>query len=482
MRISDMTERERSVTLFVVVSMSFLATLDSSIVNIALPSMSRQLNAPLSAIEWVIAGYSIMICAALLFFGRLGDMIGKAKVFQFGVAVFTLASLFCGFSSSLPVLVLCRVLQGFGASAYMANNQGLITELYPRQGRGRALGVLIAAVALGMMIGPPLGGLIVSMASWNWIFLIKVPLGVVLFFIGRRCLPFHQRQTRQTMDVAGSVLQFIGTCLLFAALIAAQSLGFASPLIWISLIVSAVLIGLFLVVERLRRAPLLDLRLFGNSQFSIGILCALIAYVCMAATLLLWPFYLQDTLELSAGAAGFMMMFSPLIIAVLSPFFGHLSDRFGSEMLTLVGLTVLGVSFLLMACLRAHTGIGGCLLVLAVMSVGQALFQPPNNSLIMSACPADELGIAGSVNSLVRNLGQMIGITLATTCLYDLMSLKLHRTVTSYVFGRDDVFVFGMRGVYLMLVAIAFLGAVLTAYRLIRHMSQKRRAQSAAAR
>lgn len=471
---NEFSEKRRGVTLFVVVAMSFLATLDSSIVTIALPTMARELRASLASIEWVIAGYSIMICAALLVFGRLGDMKGKGIIFQFGVAVFTLASLFCGLSHTLWMLVLFRVVQGFGAAAYMATNQGLITELYPKQGRGRALGILIAAVALGMMVGPPLGGLIVSVMSWNMIFLIKVPLGIVLFWLGKRYLPFHQRASQQSVDVLGALLQFFGICLLFAALIEAQQIGFSNAFIWISLLLAVLLLGLFLLIETKKQQPLLDLRLFKNQQFSLGILCALIAYICMQAMLLLWPFYLQDTLKLSAGFSGLLLMTSPLIMAVLSPVFGNLSDRIGSEMMTLIGLLAFSAGFLFMAALRVHSGLVACVLSLGVVSVGNALFQPPNNSLIMSACRMDQLGIAGSVNSLVRNLGQVIGIILATTCLYDFMSLKLHRTVTNYVFGRDDLFVFGMRGVYLVLFALALIGAALTALRLISRSHRTR--------
>lgn len=178
----------KRITLFVVVAMSFLDTLDSSIVNIALPSMSQSLSVPLSSIEWVMVSYIMIICSTLLFFERLDDMIGKSKIFRYGILLFTVGTLLCGLCTSFVPLIICRFIQGIGASAYMANNNGIITQLYPVEGRGKALGILASAVALSTMIGSPLGGLIVSFFKWNYIFYIKVPIGPLypLIFICRK--------------------------------------------------------------------------------------------------------------------------------------------------------------------------------------------------------------------------------------------------------------------------------------------------------
>ncbi len=181
--------KKSTIVLLVVVAMTFMATLDSSIVNIALPVLSEKLRVTSSLIEWVIAIYSIVICSTLLFFGRLGDIAGKSKVFQAGTILFTLASLMCGISNSFALLILCRFIQGIGASAYMANNHGIITELFPREKRGKALGILVTAVAIGNMLGPSVGGVILSMFQWNWIFFINVPIGIVVYIFGVKYLP-----------------------------------------------------------------------------------------------------------------------------------------------------------------------------------------------------------------------------------------------------------------------------------------------------
>lgn len=464
---------KKGITLFVVVAMTFMATLDSSIVNVALPVLSRKMNVPLSSIEWVVAGYSMIICSTLLFFGRLGDIIGKARVFQSGTVLFTAASLLCGLCRSFAPLIVCRFVQGIGASAYMANNQGIITELFPKEGRGKALGILVTAVALGNMIGPSVGGFIVSALNWNAIFWLNVPIGIVVFLLGLKYLPTSAGKNEQ-MDKAGAVLQFTATILLFGSLIEAQKTGFANPYILTAILLSIVLIAVFIMFEQKQKLPLLELSIFKNAQFSLNLVCALTSFVCIAASIILLPFYLQDTLKLAPIQAGIFMMLSPLILAVLSPVCGTISDKIGSEAITLAGLLLMATGFLLMSRLYEHSSIVSCAVFVSIMAVGQSLFQPANNSLIMSTCPRNQLGIAGSINSLVRNLGQIVGITLSTTLLYSFMSWKLRCRVFDYVKGRDNAFVYGMKNVYLILVAICCLGAVFTAFRLFRAKSKTR--------
>lgn len=462
---------KKGITLFVVVAMTFMATLDSSIVNVAMPVMSDKMNVPLSSIEWVVASYSIIICSTLLFFGRLGDILGKPRVFQCGTVLFTVASLLCGLCHSFIPLIVCRFIQGIGASAYMANNQGIITELYPKEGRGRALGLLATAVAFGNMIGPSAGGFILSTLNWNFIFLVNVPIGIVVFLLGLKYLPGSSKNG-ESMDKTGAILQFGGTVLFFGALIEAQTTGFANPYILAALLLAAIFIVMFIGFEKKRRQPLLELTIFENPKFSLNLICALISFICIAASAILLPFYLQDTLKLTPAQAGLFMILSPLILAVLSPICGSISDKIGAEGLTLTGLLLMACGFFLMSRLTEHSWVGICAVFVSIIAVGQAFFQPANNSLIMSASSRDKLGSVGSVNSLVRNFGQIIGITLSTTLLYRFMSQKLNLRISDYVRGRDDVFVYGMNSVYLVLVAVCLLGAILTA---IRFFQAKRR-------
>jgi EmrB/QacA subfamily drug resistance transporter len=460
------------ITLLVVVAMSFMSCLDSSIVNVALPVMTKELAVSVSSIEWVIVSYLIIICSTLLIFGRLGDMIGKSRVFQFGSVLFTAGSLLCGMSQSFAMLITCRAIQGVGASAYMANNQGIITQIFPNTERGKALGILAAAVAFGTMIGPPLGGLIISVLPWNYIFLINVPIGIIALFFGFKILPKNEK-TDEKMDMPGAVLFLIATVLLFGALIAGQKTGYGNLLIIAAIIFAVVFFALFIRQEIKQIQPLLELQIFKNQVFLLSLICAFISFICINASIILLPFYLQDTIKISPADTGLFMMISPLIVMVLSPLSGALSDKIGSKLLTLVGLLFMSAGFFLMSLLSEHSLLGYAAIFVAVMAVGQGLFQPANNSLIMSAVPKNKLGIAGSINSLVRNLGQIMGVTIATTLLYIFMSWKLQYRVSDYVVGRDDAFIYGMRNVYLVLVVICAAGALFTAFRVYKRNDSK---------
>ncbi len=453
--------------LFVVVLMSFMACIDSSIVNIALPVMSRKLSVTMASIEWVIVSYVMTICSIILIFGRLGDIKGKIKVFRYGVVIFTLSSFMCGFSNNLIELVIFRIVQGIGAAAYMANNHGIITHIFPKSERGKALGILGSFVAMGTLIGPPLGGLIISVLEWNYIFLINVPLGIIAFILGLKVFP-RSESSNEKVDMKGATLFFIVVICLFTALTWGQKIGYSNPIIIVGFILSIISFSVFIKLENKIHNPLLQLDIFKNNEFSLSLFCAFISFVCLSASGILIPFYLQDTLKLTSRTAGIIMMVQPLIITILSPLTGNLSDKIGSEFLTLLGLIFIGIGFFLMSFLNGESSIMIIITFVSVMAVGNALFQPSNNSLIMSAVPKDKLGIAGSINSLTRNLAQIFGVTLSTSFLYVCMSYKIGYHVIDYVIGRDDVFIYGMKWVYTILVIICGLGVFLTAFRLYK--------------
>lgn len=461
-------QNNKWIILFIVVAMTFMATLDSSIVNVTLPVMARNLEVQLSSIEWVVASYVIIICSTILFFGRLGDMVGKTKIFQYGTVIFTIGSFLCGISYSFESLIIFRFIQGIGAAAYMANNHGIITEMFPREERGKALGILTTSVALGAMIGPPIGGIISSALSWHYVFLINVPIGISIFLIGIKWLP-KPKKSNQNLDILGSILQFFGISLFFSAFMIAQKIGFNNKWIITTLIISIILIIIFIYIEMKSKHPLLELKIFNNKLFSVNLICAFISFTCIAASTILLPFYLQYTLKLSASITGFILIVGPIILAIFSPIWGTISDKVGSEVLCLIGLTVMSIAFLLMSCLKESSVILEVVLFMGLMSFGQSIFQPSNNSLVMSNCPKEQLGIAGSVNSLVRNLGQIVGISMSTTILYIFMSKKLNYRVLGYVNGKDYAFVYGMQNNYKILSVFCCIGILLNIIQILRN-------------
>ena len=463
---------KRWMILFVVVMVTFMSTLDGSIVNVALPIMAKSLKVTSANIQLVVTSYLIVISAAILIFGRLGDLIGKTTVFKFGIALFTLGSFFCGMTSSLPILVLARVIQAIGASGCMANNQGIITEVFPANERGRALGITGTFVALGALIGPPLGGLIVDATRWEDIFLINVPIGLITLFFGFNILPKDNNTTKGRFDGLGALLFILTIVPFFAAINQGQEVGFTKPIILLGFLMAIVSFITFIMVEKKRESPLLQLQIFENKLFSLSIFCGFITFAAIFCSNIIQPFYLQDVLKYSPSSTGLILMISPLVLAVVAPISGHLSDKIGSEALTFIGLLITSLSLILMSTLNEHSSLISMVIFIALMSLGNGLFQSPNNSLIMSTVPKHKLGIAGSVNALVRNLGMVCGIALSTTLLYNRMSHKIGRRVTDYVIGRNDAFIYGMRVVYITAAVICMIGAILTALRLFNRKAR----------
>lgn len=456
--------------LFTVLIMTFMATLDSSIVNVAMPVMQRALDVGLDDIQWVSSVYLLATCAILLVFGRLGDMFGKVRLFQLGVAVFTVGSLLCGMSATLPQLVGARVVQGIGGAGAMANNMGIITEAFPARERGRALGLLSSFVALGMMCGPVLGGFIVSALPWEYIFLINVPVGVASLMLGMKTLPRTSiRAAGRSLDPLGSALLVPGISITFVCITMLESGVEASLLVGLAAGL-ALLVG-FGFHERRASDPLVPLELFADRMFAVNLLCLFITFVAIGAYELMTPFYLQDARGFSPSLSGLIFCVIPLVNAITGPLSGAASDRIGCELPTCAGLAVFSFGLFMVGRFDMDSELPQILLFLGLASLGTSLFQSPNNSLIMGSVPNELLGFAGSVSALARYLGLATGITGSMSLLYGQMSVVAGERVTAFVEGRPDIFLHGYQAVYLVLTVLVAFGFGLTLWRM--HTSRR---------
>ncbi|WP_419884738.1 MFS transporter [Paenibacillus sp. B-A-8] len=466
-------QKKRWIILIVLNIFTFMSTLDGSIVNIALPELSKQLKLPMAQIEWVTTGYLMAICAAILFFGKLGDIVGKIRIFKIGTVVFVIGSMLCGFSLSLPALLASRVIQAIGASMTMANSQGIVTDIFPANERGKALGFIGTFVSLGSIAGPSLGGIMVSTLGWEYIFWVNIPIGVIAILLGWKVLPKDLTRTKSTIDVPGSLLFAIFIISLFAGLLLGQQLGYGDSLIVTSLIVAVISFIAFLWTELRRKEPLLQLSLFKNPLFSLSILCGFLVFTANFCFNIIAPFYAQNMLNLSPFEAGFLLMLLPICMVVVAPISGALSDKIGSEFLTFAGLVVMVIAQFGLAELHEGSSVVLVGVWIAMLGIGSGLFQSPNNSLVMSKVPRTQLGSAGSVNSLVRNVGMVVGITIATTILFHVMSSEAGYRVTGLVPGRPELFISGMHVVFMTSASICFVAALLTGWRMISARSAR---------
>ena len=255
-----MDDKIKKWTIFIIIiSATFMSTLDGSIVNVALPKMAEALGVTTSKIQWVVTSYLVVISAVILIFGRLGDMFGKTTVFKIGLSLFTLGSFLCGITSSFNILILARVVQAIGAAGTMANNQGIVTEIFPANERGKALGLIGTAVALGSLVGPGLGGFIVGSFHWKFIFLINVPIGIIALFYAFKLLPKSNRTSSEKIDIVGALLFIFTIIPLFMSLNEGINLGFTSPMILLGFAIAAICFISFIILEKKISSPLMQL-------------------------------------------------------------------------------------------------------------------------------------------------------------------------------------------------------------------------------
>ncbi|AIY81475.1 MFS transporter [Clostridium botulinum] len=449
--------RNNWIILAIVVMSPFMACLDSSIINVALPVMAKDLSTSMAGIQQIVTTYLIVISATILIFGRLGDIKGKTSVFKYGFIIFVLGSLLCGISTTLNFLTFSRIVQGIGAAMTMSTSQGIITHTFPKNERGRALGISGTFVALGTLLGPPLGGLIISVVSWEYIFLINVPIGTVAFIAAMKYLPKDKITTKQTLDYNGAILFLICIVSLFLGLLKGQKIGYNHITIILSFIIALVSFIVFIILESKIKNPLVDLSIFKNRVFSINVFCAFLSFVGISCINIIQPFYLQDVLELSPGTTGFIMMGYPIVLTIIAPLSGYLADKIGSKILTLSGLLVSAIGLFAMTTLNEQSSFLIIISVISIVALGNGIFQSPNNTLVMSSVEKSKLGIAGGINALIRNLGFVFGVSFSTTVLYNRMSYKIGYRVLDYVEGRGDVFIYGMKWVY----ALAAIGCII---------------------
>lgn len=451
---------------------TFMSTLDGSIVNIAMPTMSKDLAISMNEAEWIVSVYMITICCLLIFWGRISDTIGKIKIFKIGTLIFILGSLFCGISSTLEMLLISRIIQATGASMTMATNYGIITENFPPEMRGRSLGVLGSFVSLGSIAGPGIGGVIIQKYTWHYIFLINIPIGIFAFVLGYFVFPKSKKKDIPlNLDYLGFILFDMFIISLFMGIFIGQVIGFTKLSIIILFIIAVCSFVGFIFREKRAKNPLIDLTIFNNKSFSVGLTCAVLIFSSNLFMNTLLPFYLQDTLKLSSLMSGFILMCVPIAMVIVAPISGALSDKIGSEGLTFLGLFIVSVSQLLFILIGLKTTISYLVVLTLLAGTGVALFQSPNNSIIMSSVEHNHLGIAGSINSLARNIGMVTGLSLSTTILYSSMTQKAGYKVNGYINGRDDLFLYGMHIAFLVSFSLCFIAFIITGIRLYRKKS-----------
>lgn len=422
----------------------FMATLDGSIVNVALPTLTKYFNTDISTIQWVLLSYLLTITVLLLTLGRLSDMYGRKPVFSAGLLVFTIGSALCSLSATEIQLIVFRVVQGIGASMIMATGPAIITFAFPHTERGKALGLIGTVVSIGSMTGPALGGFLIDWVGWQSIFYINIPIGLFGTAYALKGLEPEEVLDGQKFDIKGAVLMFIFIFSLMLGITQGQKLGWTSPEITSMFFVSVIFLLLFLFVESKVTMPMVELSLFSNRPFSASNTSGFLSFVAMFAVILLMPYYMEDILGYSTKHVGLALMAVPLVMALVAPLSGWIFDRTNSFLPSSLGMAISCIALFLIGNLGPDAGFSDIFIRLGLIGLGMGLFQSPNNSIIMSSVPQDRLGIASGMLATVRNLGMVVGIAITGAVFTRGINISSEaglEHVTAFITGFHDAFI-----------------------------------------
>jgi EmrB/QacA subfamily drug resistance transporter len=401
-----------------------MSALDASVVNIILPVLRTYFQSDVASVEWVVVIYLLVVSSLLLTFGRLGDLRGHKGMYAGGFLIFVAASAVCGLAPTVTILVAARTVQAIGAGMLFANSPAILTHSFPPQQRGQALGLQATMTYLGLTVGPSLGGWLTQSISWRAVFYINVPIGLLAFILSLVFIPADKPDTArpERFDLPGALLFAAGLALLLLGLNQGDAWGWTSPAVLICAAAALVLLGIFLRVETRNPSPMLDLSLFKQRVFSASTASAVLNYVCLYCVIFLMPFYLLQGRGLNPAQAGLLLTAQPIIMAIIAPVSGWLSDRIGSRLLSTLGMLVMAAGIFLLALLKPDATNTAILAGLAVTGLGTGIFISPNTSALMGSASRQRQGIASGILATARNVGMVLGVGLAGAILTSVMA------------------------------------------------------------
>jgi EmrB/QacA subfamily drug resistance transporter len=388
----------------------FMIMLDNTVVNVALPSIQRDLGADLSSLEWIVAGYALTFAALMLIGGKLADAYGRRLIFVAGIAIFTLSSLACGLAGSEDVLIGARIVQGVGAALMNPATLSIIAATFPPRERGTAIGIWAGVSALALAIGPLVGGLLTEHLSWNWIFYVNVPVGILAVVASYLLIEESSDETHERLDLPGLATSALGLFSLTYALIEANTYGWGSARIVGAFAVAALALGAFVLLEHRQRAPMLDLTLFRSGTYAGANLVMLLVALAMFGVFFFVSLYMQNILGYSAVEAGAAFLPMTLLIVLVAPIAGKTSDRIGSRWLITAGMTLLAVQLLYFSQLGVDANFWTLLPGMLIGGIGMSLTMTPTAAAAIRAVPVQKSGVGSAVLNAARQVGGSLGI------------------------------------------------------------------------
>lgn len=446
---------------------SFTGVMSMGMINVALPTIAGHFETDLPTVQWVVIAQTLTVSALLLPMGRLSDMIGRKQVYIAGLLLLMVAAVLAASSTSVLMLVATRVIQGTGAAMTQGVGMAMVTSIFPEEERGKGLGTHMSVIGAGGMAGPVIGGLLVSVLGWRWVFLVNLPMATIaligaLLLVDSKLFFRERRGTR--FDWPGAALSTAALVTFLMLMTNGYRLGWTSPLILLAGATVIALVAAFIVWELRAPAPMLDLGLFRRRVFSLGVSASFMSFLSTGSIRFIMPFYLQGVLGYHPGQVGLIMLPTAVTMTIMGPIAGRLSDRYGYRAFNVAGLLIASVGIFTISRVSETTPLPVIIGALVVQSAGTGLFGSPNSASIFSASEGNRHGVVSALLSLVRNSANVTSIAVATAVITATMVSAGYAPDLGGVSGEDAgllaSFVSGMNTLYLGMGCLLLLGAV----------------------
>jgi EmrB/QacA subfamily drug resistance transporter len=394
----------------------FIVGLDQRALLVALPTLTHTFNTSLTTIQWVLLIYDLLLIGTVITVGRLGDLFGRRRFYAAGFLVFVLSSALCGAAQSAWQIILFRGLQAVGGAMISANGRAVLSVAFPASERGKAMGFASMAFHVGFLTGPTLGGILIDTIGWRWIFYLNLPVGIWGAYLAWKLLEESREDVKETsVDFPGAILVMATFSLFLYAMNQLPHVGWRDSSVAIMLILSMIACALFVFVELRSRMPILSFSLFRNRLFTASMLSLFFITSTQSAISFLMPFYLQNILHFSPTHMGWILIANSVVIVLVAPIAGWLSDRMGSRLLCTAGSGLIVIGQFFIASLGTDSSIPRIIFPLLLIGLGWAIFNSPNQSAILGSVPRDKVGTASGMNTTAARTGGAMGVALSAT-------------------------------------------------------------------
>lgn len=446
-----MNDNQKNYALIVAVVASFITPFVGSSINVALPAIASEFGINAVLLSWIPTSYLLALAVFLVPFGRIADIYGRKRLFTYGIIIFTIASFISVFSISGPMLIILRIFQGIGSAMIFGNLFAIVASVFPAPERGKALGITVVGVFLGLFLGPVLGGILTQYFGWRSIFLINVPIGIITIFAVTKLKGEWAEAVGEKFDILGSIILGIS--------IIAIMYGFSLlPKITGGTLILGGLIGLlfFIIIEKRIESPVIDINIFKNRSFTSNNIAAFINYSSGISTVFLLSLYLQYVKGFNPQDAGLILAVQPICMTIFSPFAGNLSDKIEPQKVASVGMGVTAIGLIIFTFLNKFTSLWIIAAGLLFIGIGFALFSSPNTNAVISSIKEKYYGVASATLTTMRVMGQMFGMGITML----ILALFIGNAEISQ--GNYLLFLGSSKTLFIIFAILSFIGVLLS--------------------